>query len=144
MTILVRIADTRCPTYYQEHTKAVFEVPHLLARISHWYYERHAMPESFDDVVSEVMQALVDAGTFLPKHMDSALRKTLKFGQECTNCRTADPDQPLLCACSCKTEFYCTRECQSEHWNRGHKDTCKAAWQDQITAPIAYGEEEAF
>lgn len=96
MSILVRISSKRCPTHFKEQTKAIYEVPNLLHRIVHWFYERHSMPESFEDVASELIQALVDAIVFLPKHMESALRKKLHFGQPCANCKDTNSNQPLV------------------------------------------------
>lgn len=143
MAILVRISPQRCLPHHLEHTRGLFEVPGLLKNIIHWFYERHSMPESFDDVATEIVRDLTQNSKQLPKFISQPLEKALKFGQKCFLCGRSDPGLPLVTACACKEVYYCSRACQSESW-KSHKANCKASWQDEVLAPVATGEITTF
>ena len=42
----------------------------------------------------------------------------------CSNCGIQELD--LLRCGQCKSEFYCSKVCQKQHWKKGHKETCMA------------------
>lgn len=141
MTVLVRISPHRCQDHCIEHTRALYEVPKLLGKITHWFYERHVMSESFDDVVSEVIRDIIQNTQSLPTFLQNTMKKALSFGKECIVCKRVAPNLPMVARCSCKQCFYCSKACQSEHWAE-HKSECKAAWQDdvlQTSAPVNFG-----
>lgn len=134
MAVLVRINPHRCQQHCIEHTRALYEVPKLLGFITHWFYERHNMSESFDDVVTEVIRDIIQNTQSLPAFLQNTMKKALSFGKECATCHRVAPNLPMVTRCSCKQFFYCSRACQTEHWPT-HKASCKASWQDEILAP---------
>lgn len=42
----------------------------------------------------------------------------------CSYCGEQELD--LLRCSQCKSEFYCSKICQKQHWKKGHKESCKA------------------
>jgi len=136
MAVLVRINPNRCQPHCIEHTRALYEVPKLLGYVTHWFYERHMMSESFDDVVTEVIRDIIQNTQSLPAFLQNTMKKALSFGKECAMCTRVAPNLPMVARCSCKQFFYCSRSCQTEHWP-AHKTSCKASWQDEILAPKA-------
>ena len=42
----------------------------------------------------------------------------------CSYCGEQELD--LLRCSECKSEFYCSKICQKQHWKKGHKERCKA------------------
>jgi hypothetical protein len=48
----------------------------------------------------------------------------------CANCnKSSEEDNTQFKACArCKTFYYCSKECQVEHWKDGHKVDCKGHW----------------
>lgn len=144
MAVLVRISGQRCPNNHIEHTRAMLEVPNLIGNIAHWFYERHAMVESFEDVVTEVIREFLANAGSLPAFLQNIVKKALHFGKACAQCGNAAPNQPMTTRCTCKMELYCSRNCQSAHWESGHKQNCKAAWQEEIFNPVGIGDEVEF
>ena len=59
----------------------------------------------------------------LDKHRRMAAKTQKKMGK-CNNCRQAKERSSLmLCGC-CKCSQYCSRQCQTAHWQQ-HKEECK-------------------
>eukprot|EP00462_Mataza_sp_D1_P000411 CAMPEP_0175097712 /NCGR_PEP_ID=MMETSP0086_2-20121207/5433_1 /TAXON_ID=136419 /ORGANISM="Unknown Unknown, Strain D1" /LENGTH=494 /DNA_ID=CAMNT_0016371241 /DNA_START=31 /DNA_END=1516 /DNA_ORIENTATION=- len=144
MTVLVAYLQPTVPEFPVEHTRAMLEVPHLMSHIVHWFYERHSMVESFEDVVTEVIRAFLSNARQLPSFLQNILKKALHFGKKCAECGNAAPNVPMTTRCTCKELLYCSRQCQTNHWEAGHKSQCKASWQEEILAPVGVGGEEDF
>ena len=45
----------------------------------------------------------------------------------CSYCGQQNVLSGLLKCGRCKSEFYCSKVCQKQHWKKGHKERCKAA-----------------
>ena len=49
-----------------------------------------------------------------------------EISKVCVQCEKLFQDKvrPLKCS-RCESAYYCNRDCQSKHWNNGHKDECR-------------------
>jgi len=59
----------------------------------------------------------------LDKHRRMAAKTQKKMGV-CNNCRQAKVRSSLMLCGSCKCSQYCSRQCQTAHWQQ-HKEECK-------------------
>ena len=59
----------------------------------------------------------------LDKHRRMAAKTQKKMGV-CHNCRQAIERTSLMLCGSCKCSQYCSRQCQTAHWQK-HKEECK-------------------
>ena len=44
----------------------------------------------------------------------------------CSSCSLLGPPERFQRCSRCKVQVYCSRECQQDHWKRGHKKSCRA------------------
>jgi len=62
------------------------------------------------------------------KQVEAALHRPgldAPFPSKCAHCgRGAEHAVKLKLCPRCKGPFYCGKECQSEHWKKGHKERC--------------------
>ncbi|KAJ3204469.1 hypothetical protein HDU67_009497, partial [Dinochytrium kinnereticum] len=63
---------------------------------------------------------------------------------KCSNpiCDFTTEDISTLKVCGrCKKNYYCSRECQTKHWQRGHRDACNVATISPIPSRVSNGVE---
>ena len=46
----------------------------------------------------------------------------------CACCGKTKNEIKLMCCSRCRTFFYCSKECQKNHWRAGHKSDCNGHW----------------
>eukprot|EP00942_MAST-04A_sp_MAST-4A-sp1_P014565 g14565.t1 len=54
----------------------------------------------------------------------SSKKKTKELGFQCSYCNKKSKKK-LKCCSRCKVVAYCNTECQTKHWENGHKQDCK-------------------
>lgn len=78
------------------------------------------MARHFTEVLSRTV-LMPEQIPIVPRKMDDGRLKLFLGSQICSNCGL---EAEKRCK-ACKKVFYCTKECQREHWSSGHRNECK-------------------
>jgi hypothetical protein len=91
-------------------------------------------------------KACVDAGQTTPTTSPPPTPSTPQTLLPATTiyCDNAGCDKPALSSCGrCRRSWYCGRDCQREHWKRGHKALCSPQLDDDGASPAMRAWREA-
>jgi len=109
---------------HEMDAKRIFQNPEKFAAFKKEYEhnqgEQTVLKVEFNDVSREEFEKQSDQ---LKMMFDK-----LSIANNCHNCHNPSKDGKALSKCmGCQKAYYCSKQCQKEHWKSSHKKSCKEA-----------------